>query len=100
MANGADAVRNPFKFDLTVTLGTVLHMLATAILLIVAWVHITDRLQVLEDYRTRQEILFEKQSELLQSMQLNQAQQTVIIQNLERRLNIVEDVNGLDGKKR
>jgi hypothetical protein len=98
--NGEHAVRSPFKFDLTVTLGTVLHMLATAILLIVAWVHITDRLQVLEDYRTRQEILFEKQSELLQSMQLNQAQQTVIIQNLERRLNIVEDVNGLDGKKR
>jgi hypothetical protein len=98
--NGEQAVRNPFKFDFTITLGTVLHILATAILLIVAWVHITDRLQVLEDYRTRQEILFEKQSELLQSMQLNQAQQTVIIQNLERRLNIVEDVNGLDGKKR
>jgi len=90
----------PFKFDFTISMGTVLHFLATGVLIIVAWVHLTDRLQVLEDYRQKEEVLFEKQSELMQTMELNQAQQTVIIQNLERRMGIVEDLNGLDGKKR
>ena len=98
--NGEHAVRSPFKFDFTVSFGTVLHFLATAVLVVVAWVHLTDRLQVLEESRQREEVLFEKQSELIQTMQLNQAQQTVIIQNLERRMGIVEDVSGLDGKKR
>ena len=98
--NGESVARSPFKFDFTVSIGTVLHFLATAVLVVVAWVHLTDRLQVLEDYRQREEALFEKQSELIQTMQLNQAQQTVLIQNLERRMGIVEDIDGLDGKKR
>ena len=100
--NGAMPQRHfaGWRFEPTITLGTVIHVVSMAILLVAFWIHVSDRLQTLEDYRAEQQALYEKELGLIQSMQINQAQQSVIIQNLDRRMNIVEQVDGLDGSKR
>lgn len=89
-----------FRFDLTITLGNVLSFIGVVALAIAAWVHFSDRMSNLEEARDQSTRAMQRITEIVQEMQVTQATQTVIIQSMERRLGIVEDVQGLDGRKR
>ena len=101
VTNGAaDVQRLPSWFEPKITLGSALQTVMLIALLIAAWVHISDRVSALEDFRAQQQVLYQKELDLTQQMQLAQAQETIVIQNLERRVAIVEDKNGLGDPKK
>ena len=86
-------------FDMRITLGNVITIAFMSAAILIGWGQMSNQVKVLQDQQTQQQAVIDKQLTLIQSMQLTQAQQTVIIQELDRRLSIVEDINGLDGKK-
>lgn len=86
-------------FDMRITLGNVITIASMSAAILIGWGQMSNQVKVLQDQQTQQQAVIDKQLTLIQSMQLTQAQQTVIIQELDRRLSVVEDTNGLDGKK-
>lgn len=88
-----------FVFDMRITLGNVITIGFMSAAILIGWGQMSNQMKVLQDQQTQQQAVIDKQLTLIQSMQLTQAQQTIIIQELDRRLSVVEDINGLDGKK-
>lgn len=99
MELAAERGRHRFHFEATLTLGTLIHVSVMVVLLIVAWVHISDRIQAIEEWRAQQQVVFQRELDLIQSMQVNQAAQTVTLAELQRRMGNVESIEGLDGHK-
>lgn len=74
------------SFQPTLTLGTVLHVVVLAILLIAAWTHVTDRLDVQDKQINDAQRIQVQLTNSVQQLELNVATDTTVISELERRL--------------
>lgn len=92
--------RGPVWFDMRITLGNILTAVLILSTILLGWGRMSDQQQTIRDQQVQQQIVIDRQLALIQAMQLTQAQQSIVIQELDRRLSIVEDVDGLTSKKK
>ena len=86
-------------FDMRITLGNIITFVLISAAILIGWGRMSDELEVIRQQEAQQQIINDKQLSLIQSMQVTQAQTTTIIQELDRRLSIVEDADGLTTRK-
>lgn len=88
-----------FTFDMKITLGNVITFVMVGAAILIGWGRMTDELELIRAQQIQQQIINDKQLNLIQSMQITQAQQQSISEEMQRRLGILEEIEGLDGKK-
>lgn len=89
-----------WHFEPTVTLGTLFQILGLAVVLIVGWVKIQDEMASFQDWRTKQESLYEQQVNVIQQLQLQLATASTIQAETQRRLGVVEQFEGMGPKRK
>lgn len=86
-------------FDMRITLGNIITFVMIGAAILIDWGRMTDELELIRAQQVQQQIINDKQLNLIQSMQITQAQQQSISEEMQRRLGILEEIEGLGGKK-